>query len=188
MPGPLSRLLRREPEIELRMLTANTRELLSLLDQGELDFAIVEGNFDRQFYEGLAYCTQRFLPVCAPGYPFPRPVRTMEDLLDVHLLAREPGSGTRSVLERVLEAHNLAIQNFHRLTELGSLNLIKNLACAGVGVTFLYQPVVQQELQQGLLQEIPLEEGPFCHDFTFLWRRGSAFAGEYRAMFQLLRQ
>lgn len=60
--------------------------------------------------------------------------------------------------------------------------------CAGVGVTFLYQPVVQQELQQGLLQEIPLEEGPFCHDFTFLWRRGSAFAGEYRAMFQLLRQ
>ena len=60
--------------------------------------------------------------------------------------------------------------------------------CAGVGVTFLYQPVVQQELQQGLLREIPLEEDPFCHDFTFLWRRGSAFAGEYRAMFQLLRQ
>ena len=188
MPGPLRRLLEQDPGLQLRMLTANTRDLLRLIDQGELDFAIVEGNFDRQFYEGLAYCTQRFLPVCAPGYPFPRPVRTMEDLLEVHLLAREPGSGTRSVLERVLEAHNLAIQNFHRLTELGSLNLIKNLACAGVGVTFLYQPVVQQELQQGLLQEIPLEEGPFCHDFTFLWRRGSAFAGEYRAMFQLLRQ
>ena len=93
MPGPLRRLLEQDPGLQLRMLTANTRDLLRLIDQGELDFAIVEGNFDRQLYEGLAYCTQRFLPVCAPGYPFPHPVRTMEDLLDVHLLAREPGSG-----------------------------------------------------------------------------------------------
>lgn len=188
MPGPLRRLLEQDPDLQVRMLTANTRDLLRLIDQGELDFAIVEGNFDRQPYEGLVYCTQRFLPVCAPDYPFPRPVRSLEDLLDARLLAREPGSGTRSVLERVLEARNLSIRDFRRLTELGSLNLIKQLACAGAGITFLYQPVVQEELQQGLLREIPLEEGPFCHDFTFLWRRGSAFAGEYRAMFHLLRQ
>lgn len=188
MPGPLRRLLEQEPDLQLRMLTANTRELLRLIDQGELDFAIVEGNFDRRLYEGLVYCTQRFLPVCAPDYPFPHPVRSLEDLLDARLLAREPGSGTRGVLERVLEAHSLSIRDFRRLTELGSLNLIKTLACAGAGITFLYQPVVQEELRQGLLREIPLEESPIRHDFTFLWRRGSAFAEEYRAMFQLLRQ
>lgn len=143
MPAPLLRLLEREPDIQLYMLTANTQELLKLLDQGELDFAIVEGYFDKQAYDSLIYCTQRYIPVCASGHPFSHPVRRLEDLLKERLLVREPGSGTRNVLERALEVRNLGVRNFRRVTELGSLNLIKSLVCAGAGISFFYQPVVQ---------------------------------------------
>ena len=148
LPGPLLRLLTEDPALQLRMHTANTQELFHLMDQGELDFAIVEGNFDQQVYEGLVYCTQRFIPVAAPAYS----------------------------------------QDFRYLTELGSLNLIKSLVCAGAGISFFYQPVVQAELDRGELVELHLEEGDIRHDFTFLWRRGSAFAPYYREMFRLLRQ
>ena len=136
MPGPLLRLLQKEPELRLRMLAANTQELLSLLDRGEIDFAIVEGNFDRSSYDSLVYSTQRYIPVAAPGYAFARPVHRLEDLLEERLLVREPGSGTRSILERVLEANNLSVESFRRWTELGSLNLIKSLVEAGAGVSF----------------------------------------------------
>ena len=170
------------------MLTANTQELLKLLDQGELDFAIVEGYFDKQAYDSLVYCTQRYIPVCASEYPFSHPVCRLEDLLEERLLVREPGSGTRNVLERALEARNLGVRNFRRVTELGSLNLIKSLVCAGAGISFFYQPVVQQELEAGKLREIPLEDCSIYHDFTFLWRRGSLFAADYREIFSLLRQ
>ena len=188
MPAPLLRLLEREPDIQLYMLAANTQELLKLLDQGELDFAIVEGYFDKQAYDSLVYCTQRYIPVCASEYPFSHPVRQLEDLLEERLLVREPGSGTRNVLERALEARNLGVRNFQRVTELGSLNLIKSLVCAGAGISFFYQPVVQQELEAGKLREIPLEDCSIYHDFTFLWRRGSLFAADYREIFSLLRQ
>ena len=188
MPGPLHRLLEREPDIQLYMLTANTQELLKLLDQGELDFAIVEGYFDKQAYDSLVYCTQRYIPVCAAEHPFSHPVRRLEDLLEERLLVREPGSGTRNVLERALEVRNLAVRNFRRVTELGSLNLIKSLVCAGAGISFFYQPVVQRELESGQLREIPLEDCSICHDFTFLWRRGSLFAADYREIFSLLRR
>ena len=90
LPSPLLRLLTDDPTLQLRMITANTQELLRLMDQGELDFAIVEGSFDQQVYEGLVYCAQRFIPVAAPDYPFPGPVRRMADLLDARLLVREP--------------------------------------------------------------------------------------------------
>lgn len=186
MPGPLLHLLEREPDIRLRMLTANTQELLRLLDQGELDFAIVEGYFDRQAYDSLTYCIQPYLPVCAPFYQFERPVQRMEDLLGERLLVREPGSGTRNVLERVLEERNLNVQSFRRLSELGSLNAIKKLVCAGAGISFFYRPVVQAELDAGQLQEIFLEDGSIFHDFTFLWRQGSVFAPYYRKIFHLL--
>ena len=188
MPGPLLRLLEREPDIQLYMLAANTQELLKLLDQGELDFAIVEGYFDKQAYDSLVYCTQRYIPVCASEYPFSHPVRQMGDLLEERLLVREPGSGTRNVLERALEARNLSVRNFRRVTELGSLNLIKSLVCAEAGISFFYQPVVQRELESGQLREIPLEDCSIYHDFTFLWRRGSLFAADYREIFSLLRR
>ena len=188
MPAPLLRLLEREPDIQLYMLTSNTQELLKLLDQGELDFAIVEGYFDKQAYDSLVYCTQRYIPVCSAEHPFSHPVRRLEDLLEERLLVREPGSGTRNVLERALEVRNLSVRNFRRVTELGSLNLIKSLACAGAGISFFYQPVVQQELEAGKLREIPLEDCSIYHDFTFLWRRGSLFAADYREIYSLLRQ
>lgn len=188
LPSPLLRLLADDPTLQLRMITANTQELLHLMDQGELDFAIVEGSFDQQVYEGLVYCTQRFIPVAAPDYPFPGPVRRISDLLDARLLVREPGSGTRGVLEQALEARNLTVHSFRYLTELGSLNLIKSMVCAGAGISFFYQPVVQAELDRGAMAEIPLEDGEIRHDFTFLWRRGSAFAPYYREVFRLLHQ
>ena len=182
------RLLEEEPDLQLRMLTANTRELLERLDRGELDFAIVEGYFDRQAYDSLTYCVQPFLPVCAPEYSFARPVRRLEDLLGERLLVREPGSGTRNVLERALEARNLQVQSFRRYTELGSLNLIKALVCAGAGISFFYRPVVREELDRGLLREIPLEDCAVSHEFTFLWHRGSVFSPQYRELFQRLRR
>ena len=188
MPGPLLRLLQKDPELRLRMLAANTQELLSLLDRGEIDFAIVEGNFDRSSYDSLVYSTQRYIPVAAPDYAFTRPVHRLEDLLEERLLVREPGSGTRSILERVLEANNLSVESFRRWTELGSLNLIKSLVEAGAGVSFFYQPVVQRELESGLLREIPLEDCSIHHDFTFLWQRGSVFEEEFRRIFQLLQE
>lgn len=188
MPNPLMRLMQYEPELQIRMLMANTRELLKLLDEGVLDFAIVEGYFDSQVYDSIVYCTKRFIPVCSPYYRFSHPVHSMEDLLEARLLVREPGSGTRNVLERALEERNLSVRSFSHITELGSLNLIKTLACNGAGISFFYEPVVQAELQLGTLREIKLDDGDISHDFTFIWRRGSVFAQYYRDIYELMRR
>ena len=186
MPGPLARLFRQEPDIELRMMVANTKELLRMLDGGEIDFAIVEGFFEKQSYDSLPYRTEQYLPVCASNYACAGPVAGLEDLLGERLLIREPGSGTREVLERVLEERNLTVQDFCQLTELGSLNTIKSLVCAGMGISFFYRPVVEAELNAGLLREIPLKDWAITHNFTFLWRKGSVFQSYYREVFQLL--
>ncbi|MGI6254680.1 MAG: LysR family transcriptional regulator [Acutalibacter sp.] len=188
MAEPLHRLLREEPDTQIQMLTANTYELLTLLDRGEIDFAVVEGNFDQSAYDSLVYSTQRFIPVAAANYPFPQPVRILAHLLGERLLVREPGSGTRNVLERALESRNLSVDSFAKVTELGSLNLIKQLAEQGAGIAFFYEPVVRQELESGTLVEIPLSDCAITHDFSFLWKRGSAFSQEYRRYFSMLQE
>ena len=114
-------------------------------------------------------------------------MHTLEDLLGERLLTREPGSGTREILERRLREHNLTVRDFRAVTEIGSLNAIKALVRMGQGVAFLYEPTVRAELESGALREIALSGFPVLHDFTFLWRKSSVFAQTYREIFDLLR-
>lgn len=186
MPRPLTRLLEREGELRLNMLMDNTARLLELLDAGEIDFALVEGFFPRTAYESLPLCSQRFLPVCAPDYRCRGPVTGLADLLDERLLVREPGSGSREVLERALEGQNLTVADFPRRLELGSPGLIKTLVRAGAGIAFFYLPAVQAELDAGTLRELPLPGFSICHEFSFLWRKGSVFRDQYEAVYRSL--
>ena len=188
MPEPLLHLIQTRPDIRLRMMVENTDELLKLLNQGEIDFAIIEGYYSRFTYDGLVFKTERFLPVCAASYPQADRLTRFSDLFSERLLVREPGSGTREVLERALLEHNIALQDFPKLTELGNLNAIKALAAAGAGVAFFYESVVEKEIRSGILKVIPLRSFHVTHDFTFLWQKDSVFAGYYRQIFDMLRQ
>ena len=111
----------------------------------------------------------------------------MEDLIGERLILREPGSGTREILERYLEARNLSLRDFAPFVEIGSIDAIKTMVLQGRGITFLYERVVREELRDGRLRQIPLVEFGATHDFTFLWRKGSIFSEDYRLLFQNLR-
>lgn len=96
---------------------------------------------------------------------------TLKELLDYPIIIREQGSGTREMLEVTLKEANLAITDFHHITEIGSLNAICQLITNNLGITFVYQSVVQKELDSGKLFEIKLDLPPISHDFTFVWRK-----------------
>lgn len=181
--APLCRYLHVHPETNVRLVVADTQDLLKRIDAGEIDFAIVEGCFPRSEYDSLVFSSERFLAVCAPDYPFRKPVCRVEDLLRERLLVREEGSGTRNILENYLREKNLQISDFPLRVEASSIAVLKELAAAGAGITFLYEAAVRQELRTGLLREIRLEGFSLTHDFSFLWRRGSVFTSRYRTIF-----
>lgn len=184
MPQPVAHYLKQFPDVAVRLVIANTQELLRQLNSGEIDFALVEGFFEKSEYDFLPYSREKYLAVCGPEYPCAG--GTAEDLLNCRLILREPGSGTREVLEKYLEARNLTLRDFSRIVEVSSIDGIKALARANCGIAFLYEAAVQEELVSGRLREIPLADFPLTHDFNFIWRRGSIFANYYRELFRLL--
>ena len=186
MPAAVGAYLRRHLDARVQMEVANTRELLGRLDAGKLDFAVVEGFFDKTSYDHLRYASEPFVAVCAPGYPLPPEAKRLADLLGERLITREPGSGTRTILEKHLELQNLTLGDFRQVMEISSLEALKSLAMEGCGVTFLYQAAVRCELADGRLREIELEDFRYRHDFTFLWRKNSVFPAWYHRLFHEL--
>ena len=111
----LERYLRRYPDAKICMIVDNTQELLRKLDEGIIDFALVEGFFQKNEYDHQKYSDENYIAVCAPDYTFNSDKITtdvsVENLFHERLLVREEGSGTREVLERCLAAQNFSIHD-----------------------------------------------------------------------------
>ena len=184
MGSVLEKYLARYPQARIHMEVENTHDLLVRLDEGRIDFALVEGFFKKSEYDFQIFSREKYIAVCSPDYVFQNTPDRIEKLFQERLLLREEGSGTREVLERCLEAHNLSVQDFDKRMEVGSLQTIKELTKAGCGITFLYEVAVREELEKGALKKIPLRDFRLSHEFTFIWRRGSIYAERYRELFQ----
>lgn len=187
MPDALIRFLEIYPDSAVHMIVADTKELLQKLNEGEIEFALVEGFFQKKEYDFLVYDSQPFAAVCAADYQFHKEVKKMEDLLGERIFIRESGSGTRYVLERYLEGKNLLLQDFTSRVEVNNIGAIKQMTAKGQGITFLYETAVKRELEEGILRKIHLEDFDLSHDFSFIWRKGSIYKNYYKNIFNLFR-
>ena len=180
----LEKYLARYPQARIHMEVENTHDLLVRLDEGRIDFALVEGFFKKTEYDFQIFSREKYIAVCSPDYTFRDTPDCIEKLFQERLLLREEGSGTREVLERYLDSQNLSTADFERTMEAGSLHTIKELTKSGCGITFLYEVAVREELRSGTLIRIPLKDFQVTHEFTFIWRRGSIYADRYREIFR----
>lgn len=167
-PGLLSAHLARCPDERVLMRTGNTAELVGLIDDGEIDFALVEGSFDRGVFESVPLSRERFVAVAASGE---RPA-SVTGLLGSRLVLREPGSGTREILERNLAARDLSTDDFAGVIEVAGIPAIKACVAAGAGVSFLYRVAVEAELAAGTLVDVTPADFAVEHDFSIIWQRG----------------
>lgn len=179
MPVILEKLLDHLPNTALSMVVDNTETLLQKLRHGEIDFALLEGPFDKKDYSTSLFMPASFIPVCGVEHPFAAGRISFEAIFSQRLIVREPGSGTRNVLEQALLAHNQSIANFSDRIEIGNLNVIKDLVGHGKGITFLYEIAVERELFQGTLKQIDLLDFEAVREFNFVCLTDSHYIQEY---------
>ena len=184
---PLAAYMQSHPEANIRMVLSNTADLLSKLQLGEINFAFVEGYFASDSYDFMTFSTEAFIPVCSADHQFAKEPNTLHDLLSEKLLVREPGSGTRDILEKNLDVKNISFSDFAHLAEINSMPIIIQLLLADCGISFLYKTAIQEELKNGSLKELRLKDFQMQHDFTFIWNKGSIFTAKYQEIFDFFK-
>jgi DNA-binding transcriptional LysR family regulator len=177
LPARLATFMAKDSRLEVNVAIADTSELLGLLDEGSIDCALVEGYFDKGSYEYISLGQEEMVAVGGPTYKL-----TDADIFSCHLFVREPGSGTREVLERYLSERGFSIASFQQVSVINDIPLLLSLLRHNLGISFLYRLVVTEDLRRGTLRRIAIASQPISHELGLIWRKGSIFSEDYRSI------
>ena len=130
---------------ELSLVVDNTKHLLQMLDENQLDFAVIEGSFRKTKYDSYLLRMEPFVGICAKDSPLCGKTVAIEGLLGETIIVREEGSGTRRIFEDRLIAAGYELSDFAREVSISSFVSIKALVESGIGISFLYYSVVASE-------------------------------------------
>ena len=134
-----------DPAHELSLVVDNTKHLLQMLDENQLDFAVIEGTFSKTKYDSYLLRMEPFVGICAKNNPLCGKTVSIEELLKQTIIVREEGSGTRRIFEERLIAAGYNLRDFFREVSISSFVSIKALVAADIGISFLYHSVVARE-------------------------------------------
>jgi DNA-binding transcriptional LysR family regulator len=155
VPELLASFLRAHRGLQVRLEVGNTAQVLGWVAEGQVPLGLVEGHARAAHIRLERYLEDELVPVVSSRAPVELlRIRTVEALQRVPLIWREPGSGTRAVLERALKKAGVRRGLQAGDLQLGSTEAIKGAVALGLGVGFLSHWSIQEELASGRFQRL----------------------------------
>jgi DNA-binding transcriptional LysR family regulator len=168
LPGWLAALHRESAEVGLAVEVTNSANVLARVRDGHADVGFVEGHEEHPpGMHTFVLRSDRLVLVVEPGHPWarrPSPVDGAE-LAVTELIVREPGSGTRDVLEHALAPWG----GVRSRLELGSTVAILAAAQRGEGPAVLSTLAVAEALGAGRLVAVRTEGVDLTRSLRAVW-------------------
>ena len=143
----------------LDLLVDNTENLLTMLSRGELDFALIEGVFDKEKYPHHLFKKEQFVGICGKNHPFSGKTVSLEVLFREHLIVRERGSGTRMLLQQAMADKGYSLDSFSRCSSVSNFSVICELVARNGAITFAYAPIAgcRDDLATFLVEDMQIQ-------------------------------
>ena len=171
LPSWLATLHRKAPDAILAVEVTNSARVVMRVREHHADLGFVEGAQPRlSGMKTMVVRTDHLVLVVEPSHPWARrrsPV-TGAELAAAELIVREPGSGTRQVLEDTLRAFG----GLRSHLELGSTAAILAAARRGEGPAVLSDLAVADDLDTGRLVAVPTEGIRLARSLRAVWPTG----------------
>ena len=184
IPDKIIKYLTDNYNVNMKILVANTNELLNYINMGNIDFAIIEGNFPKNEFDYIKVSAENYIGVCGKNCELYSKNLSLEDLLNQRLIIREKGSGSKELIEKYLGNRSISINDFSNTIEINNINTIKELVKSNIGITFLYEAAVKKELKNNELVKLHIKDFKIEHDFNLIWRKNSKYKNYYYKIFE----
>lgn len=152
LPRILASYHHKYPQVHVDLSIANTQSIQHDLGERRIDIGLTEGFVDDEAFSVRIFMEDEMIPVTAGSSPLAgRKALTLAEMARHPCVMREPGSGTRAVVEEALAKHGLTIRE---AMSLGSAEAVKQAVMAGIGFTIASHHTVRPELASGQLARL----------------------------------
>ncbi|MDB5618718.1 LysR family transcriptional regulator [Tardiphaga sp.] len=184
VPFAISGFSQLHPEIEVRLTIGNRQEICAALRGYDLDFAIMgRPPVDIEMDVDLIGDHPHVIIAPTAHRLAKKPRLALGDLADETFLTREPGSGTRGLMEQLFESARI------RPTigmEMSSNETIKQAVIAGLGIAFISAHTVATELDERRLVMLDVVGLPIIRQWFVLGRKDKVLLPPAQAMRRFL--
>lgn len=164
LPRVLNAFCSRYPEVRANVQMGNTQQVCDALKDGSIDLGLIEGRDIPHNFRRTPFFTDYLLLAAAPQVAAGIHEFSVSRLGKELWITREPGSGTEQYIDGFIRSNHIRVE---RRIEYNSNFAIKEVVKEGLGITFMSQLVMQEDLRSGRLVKLPMNK-PYTRDFSYI--------------------
>jgi DNA-binding transcriptional LysR family regulator len=190
LPGIMTAFHAEHPAVRVRLRISDTGDTIDDIRHGDIEIGVVGGasQDDDLLFESFA-SDELVLVTPTTGAWKNRSEVSLRELHELPLVVREPGSGTRTSLEKTLASRKVQLTELNIAAELGSTGAIKEAVKRGNCVSFVSKLALTAEIEAGTLRIARVPEfGTIARTYHTVFSRRRVLSPISRAFLDYLRR
>ena len=180
LPMLWRRIEERFPEVRCNAVIRQTHAIEQQIEDGQLDFAIVEGGISSPKLSAVPLARDFLAAVSSPSFPAPDRL-TLNELAEKRLLLREEGSASRDLFEHLLRVRGLAVR-----PDMESANNEALIAAAEAGLGIAVLPLVLVENKLGtVLRRLEISDADLTRSTYLIFHKNRKFSSRQKELLDL---
>lgn len=171
----LAKYVNEYSHVSITIITDTINNLYNMLENYELDIAIVEGKRQSSKLNYFMMDTDYLVCVMSNDNPIAKhSLVTVNELKKQNMILRLPTSATRQLFEATLISMNESIDNFNVSLEVDTVSTIKELVKKDLGISILPRSACISEVKKGKLTILPIENLSMMREMNIAYNKDFA--------------
>jgi len=158
LPQYLGEFNKLYPQVDLSLKVGSTQQVMDWLKERVIDLGVIGAAVELPGIKLLPFLEDELVLITpADGGWKNQQVVTVDQLTNYKLILREKGSGTRTVIERILAQQGFEVDKLKVVMELGTTRAVLTAVSAGLGISFVSKWAANDLLEFNKLKQLHIE-------------------------------
>ena len=180
VPDLVASFQAKHPQVKIDLTVTNTEQVEAGLRGKRFSLGFVEGPFSEDVLDARLIGADEIAAVAGALHPQVGSALSAQSLVNRAIILREPGSGTRAMVESAFSRLGLSIEP---IMSLSNTEAIKRILMAQSSIGFLSTLSVKEDLQRGDLALIEVRELRIARPLHMVWLKGRSLSPSAQAFY-----
>lgn len=157
------------PKMKFKIEKLDSAGVHKKLELSTIDFGIVGAKSTADFFSYEKILSDEIVLCC--DYNLKTDSIGIEDIKKIPLILREEGSGTKKVLMKALEEHNIERHQLNVFATIDDINTIKACIIGSDKFAFTSKIAIEDDLKRKTLKVMPIDDLTITRDFYFVYNK-----------------